>query len=95
MYNARVYGAHRVRLGAPPRPAAEARRALGAGEAGVRRLAKEVDGAASAVSELVCENMIQALELALFLLGELYGWAALQAPDSTLGLHVRRRRCRV
>lgn len=62
---------------------------LRAGEAGVRRLAKEMDGAAAAVSELLSESIIPALELALFLLGELFGWAALQAPHSTLGLPVR------
>lgn len=77
-----------LRLGVPA--ADEERRVPGAGEAGVRRLAKEMDSAASAVWELVSESIIQALELALFLLGELYGWAALQAPHSTLGLNVRR-----
>ena len=64
-------------------------RLLGAGEAGVRRLAREMDSAASKVWGMLCEGVIQGLELALLLLGDMYGLAVSQGPQSTLGLKVR------
>lgn len=55
----------------------------------MRRLAREMDSAASQVWGMLCEGVIQGLELALLLLGDMYGLAVSQAPDSTLGLKVR------
>lgn len=55
----------------------------------MRRLAREMDSAASRVWGMLCEGVIQGLELTLLLLGDLYGLAACQPPDSTLGLNVR------
>jgi len=62
-----------------------------AGEGGVRRLAKAVDGAAGAAAGLLAEHALPALEAAAFQLGELRGLAACGRWAAPLGLQARAR----
>ena len=67
---------------------AKVKRVLRAGEAGVKRLAKAVDGSAARMHALLAEHLAPALDAVAFQLGELHGLARCARWATPLGLSV-------